>query len=490
MKKLLFALLLLGIALRVIVFFQNRSLFLDEANLARNIIEKPIDQFFQPLDYEQYAPPFFLIIEKANTILFGHTEFAMRLFPLVMGILTLLFFYLLLIKNFDAPYWLWFPLFLLCFSPELIRYSSEIKQYMVDTGLVTFLIWLTLQLKPKSWNNKMALLWVAIGVTAVWVSMPIVFILSGIGLFYIFSFFSTKNFQNLLQVSLVIGSWLLSFGLFYWMILRPSLATNLLIDYHQTHFFPLVPTNSEEWTKAGKIILGLYRIPFGFTGLAYFCGISLFLTGIYALFQQNKSQLILLGIPILSCLLASGLGFYSLMPRLSLFLIPLLLLICSYGIEYLWRLNRNWIKYPLMLLFLAMIPQKEGYRFFYQKLEIEELKPIMVKMQMDQKSADLIYLHNEAAPAFLFYQLLHKKPITFPQSKVHPARWDETPADLLAKEEAPDRFWFVFSHLISAHASQMRQDNLEAISDQYILVDKVETKGAGAYLFESKIKKK
>lgn len=56
--------LLGGIILRLHVYLSNRSLIIDEANLARNVVEGNWLQFLQPLKYEQYAPPIFLCLSK------------------------------------------------------------------------------------------------------------------------------------------------------------------------------------------------------------------------------------------------------------------------------------------------------------------------------------------------------------------------------------------------------------------------------------------
>ena len=55
--------LALGMALRLWYYLDARSLFIDEANLALNISELPYAGFFQPLGYQQYAPPLFLLID-------------------------------------------------------------------------------------------------------------------------------------------------------------------------------------------------------------------------------------------------------------------------------------------------------------------------------------------------------------------------------------------------------------------------------------------
>ena len=84
---------LFGIILRFVLYFQNRNLIIDEANIVRNLAERGFAGLTLPLSYEQYAPPVFLWIEKLASILFGYGEYAMRGFPLLCGIAALYAFY-------------------------------------------------------------------------------------------------------------------------------------------------------------------------------------------------------------------------------------------------------------------------------------------------------------------------------------------------------------------------------------------------------------
>src|SRR5690606_20568037 len=86
MYWLVIALIAIGIILRLYVYFQNRNLIIDEANVARNIAERGFAALALPLDYAQYAPPVFLWITKFFTMLFGMGEMALRLYPLLCGI--------------------------------------------------------------------------------------------------------------------------------------------------------------------------------------------------------------------------------------------------------------------------------------------------------------------------------------------------------------------------------------------------------------------
>jgi predicted membrane-bound mannosyltransferase len=109
------------------VYLQNRNLLLDEANVARNLFERDFTGLVKPLNYEQYAPPVFLWVEKLNAILFGFSEYALRLYPLLAGIASVFVMYALL-KRLVPMSALWFPLLLFVATHMLIRYSSELRQ--------------------------------------------------------------------------------------------------------------------------------------------------------------------------------------------------------------------------------------------------------------------------------------------------------------------------------------------------------------------------
>jgi len=79
-----------GIAISLIQYFSNRSLWVDEARLALNIITKDSCDLMNPLDYYQVAPIGFLFIEKAFSIVIPGSELGLRLFPLISFWISLL----------------------------------------------------------------------------------------------------------------------------------------------------------------------------------------------------------------------------------------------------------------------------------------------------------------------------------------------------------------------------------------------------------------
>src|ERR1044071_3254620 len=162
MERVIAALLiLLGALLRVRQYLTGRSLWADEAMLALNIVNRDFAGMFQPLDYDQGSPIGFLLVEKIFNTILGKNEFALRLFPLIVGLLSLWLFYLLL-KQITGGFGLLTALALFTFNPRLIYYSSEVKQYIVDVAFMIFLFLLAAPLLSTS-PRKRDFAWLALG---------------------------------------------------------------------------------------------------------------------------------------------------------------------------------------------------------------------------------------------------------------------------------------------------------------------------------------
>src|SRR5690349_1669120 len=87
--RVLTALVVIGIALRLWQYLAGTSLWLDEVMLSRNIVELPFGALLtQPLALDQVAPRGFLLVEKLVVLAFGPGELALRAFPAVCGLLT------------------------------------------------------------------------------------------------------------------------------------------------------------------------------------------------------------------------------------------------------------------------------------------------------------------------------------------------------------------------------------------------------------------
>lgn len=472
--------LLLGIFLRVMVYFQNRSLIIDEANLARNVVEKSGTDFFQSLDYEQYCPPIFMLLTKLNTHLWGVNEFSLKLIPLLGGIVLLLFFWFLLKIFVKESVVHWYLLLLLSFSTLAIRYSTEFKQYSLDALLTLILIYTALQFKGAKWTIKNTLFWLLLGGLMIWTSMPSIFILAAIGFAFLYESWRT---ERKIPIGLVVAGtfWLMNFGLYFWTVLYQDSTSDLLQDYHQNFFFEFLPTTTEDASRSVHLLLGMMTSITDRTALGLiFCALFLS-TGIYQIIKKKKFEALLLTLPILFALIASNLKLYSLIPRLSLFLIPLCLLLMGVGLNFAWEKIHKALKLPLFVLMIISIVNKDGYTYLVNKIEFEDSKAVFAFLAKNRATEDLIIVQHDAVPSFVFYNSMHDNAYHF--QPVYLAKWAEKPAAILPNQHwESKRFWLFFAHTFPNEKAAC----IESAKQIARPVQHYESKVAAAYAFDRK----
>ena len=201
-------LIAVGIVLRLRQYFVNRSLWVDEAMLAFNIVNRTFGALTLPLDFNQGAPIGFLFIEKFIILVLGNHDYILRLFPIFSGVLSIYLIYRIASEHFGKSGM--FAVLLFSISTSIIYYSSELKQYSSDVMFALLLTYLsTLCLKQEAHILNFILLGIA-GIFSVWVSHPSTFILAGIGLILVVEKILKKAYSQI--------PWILSIGMLmnYW----------------------------------------------------------------------------------------------------------------------------------------------------------------------------------------------------------------------------------------------------------------------------------
>ena len=442
----IFLALIVGVVLRIVVYSQNRSLIMDEANLARNIVEKNYSDFFKPLDYEQYAPPLFSCTLKSMTAIFGVNEYSLRVLSLLSGIASLFLMFLIAraLKINGLP--LLYVLLLYGLSTLAIRYSSELKQYSFDTFLcLLFLCWTLKKINQKV-NFSYAIQLSICGAVAVWTSMPIVFVLASIGtlLLYKSIVLSEVKFS---QLFLIGASWLFSFSIYFFLILKSDANSDYLQNFHSRYFFDFLPTDSKSLYQNFSLLLGIFRSIMDKTTVSLLGGFVFFGIGSYHLFKQNKWAACLLILPFLFCLIASHFGMYSLLERLCLFFIPFLTLVFGFGFWWSWKYSKTHIKVILLLFAVLSLINKKGYTYLWNKLEIENSKAMLMYLHKNKHKQEPILVHHTGVPAFVFYNEMHDAAFKF--DSAHLYNWNEILAEKGRQDlnlKSGDTYWMFFSH--------------------------------------------
>ncbi len=236
--------IIIGVILRLRQYIANRSLWLDEASLALNIVGRSFTGLTQPLDFEQGAPLGFLFIEKAVLLILGNQDYILRLFPLLSGLLSIYFMYLISKEYFGMPGL--FALSIFVVSWTLIYYSSELKQYSSDVLMSTGLIYLAFRVIQKDAGRREILLLGVSGFVSLWISHPAIFVLASIGLVLAIENLHRKAFFILAWILGIGAAWIIDFGAVYLVSLRHLMGNSYLQKFWQPFFMPLPPWRSPE----------------------------------------------------------------------------------------------------------------------------------------------------------------------------------------------------------------------------------------------------
>jgi hypothetical protein len=397
-------LLFLGTVLRLRQYLTGRSLWADEAMLALNVVNRGVAGLFRQLDYDQGAPIGFLLVEKIFNSILGPGEFALRLFPLLVGLFCLGLFYLLL-RRTTGHAGLLTAMALFAFNPRLIYYSSEVKQYILDVAVTILLLLLVAPLFGAS-PGKKDYAWLGLaGLAALWFSHPSLFVLAGIGLSLVILAVKRRDVSGLKWVLGMGVAWLLNVAFLYLLVLNDLRQNAYMREYWQGAFLPWPPSSDPGWFA--RAIEQSISVQFGIPYAVLFV-FALMLVGWILLFLQNRSYAVAFGGIALITLIASGLQLYPVFERMVLFLVPIGLILLGKTVEVLYqRLQRYQLVGAISGLILAGFllygPVVTSLQSFVAPKYFEHIRPAMEHLRESWKDGDALYVSYGALPAFRYY---------------------------------------------------------------------------------------
>lgn len=396
-----YVIIAIGILLRIAVFTHNRALEVDEANVARNLFERDFAGLLQPLSYLQFAPPGFLWVSKLMGMLFGYGEQALRFFPLLCGIASLWLVYEVL-KRLVSNMVLWYPLALLATGYIYLYYSTEVKPYMPDVAIALGLLLMALKTgfdtdKPK----KFLLRWLLAGLLAMWFSMPSVFVLAGVGLYYLYPAFKEKS-PNLKPVLAVIAGWLVMFAADYFLLLKAGMEVKDLNIYHEAFFVEGLP-----FTEHNKVIFRALFADAAGGDMGIIFHFLLFLTGAVYLVYRHQVKAFLLLTPLVALYIASALHLFTLASRVALFSMPLILLVVAMGCAWIFSIPNMVPKVLISLLALVNLGNFQKLNYFAEPLLFEEFRDALDEVVQAQIPGERFHVNILLEPVYVYYTDIH-----------------------------------------------------------------------------------
>lgn len=402
-----------GVGLRVWQYLANSSLFVDEAALARNIIDRSPTALFRGLDYAQTAPLGFLLVQKGIVTLLGTSEYALRAWPLGCGLLALVLFWSVA-KRVLSGWAVTFAVGLFSLGTPFIYFSSLVKQYSSDVAVAILLLLVSIEIRRRGVTSKSAWLFGGIGAVAVWLSQPAVFILSGIAAGFIILVLRERDraaAQRLIATGILWGLSAAGAAIF---ALRHLSATDQEFFRWSwaDDFMPMPPQNPSDllWMfNRLTWMFGRFGSGMGHThgGLNYpwslvFTVVTL--AGLWALWKTRRDVALFLLLPIAFVATMSAAEIYPFSARLIVFLTPSLLLATAAGADYLLTAWPTRLKFlvPGSLAVLGGAPIYAAATSL-PPYWLQHIRPVIEHVNAFRLPGDGVYVYYGAGQAFRYY---------------------------------------------------------------------------------------
>jgi 4-amino-4-deoxy-L-arabinose transferase-like glycosyltransferase len=466
------ALLLLAISvgIRFYQYLWDRSLWVDEAALANNILTRGFGELATTLSDNQAAPLGFLYLERAVTLIGGPGEYSLRFVPFVAGLVALLLFWDVA-RRLLSPSAALVGLGLFAVSPRIVYYAAEVKQYSTDVALGLALLAVFIRIRSEGLDSRNALIFGVSGAVGVWFSQTLVFYLAALGMALVLDQRSMLQ-QHFSRFAAVAGVWVASSSV------AILVSRNMVSGHHpfldswwSAGFLPLPPSSAADWSVWGAAYLRLFRDPLGFTvpvlaALACLFGIAWLLRG------RRFADAALLAGPLCLTMLAAGLRLYPFGDtvnhggRVLLFLAPVVLLLVAHGVAETagaFRVRPSVLALGLLAPFLilrfepaVLVPLYRAFpgavhwvfipplpRF---DIDSQPVGQVLRRVVADSEPSDRYYVYTVAGPTFAYYaDRLGLDPTQYVRGAAEGTTVDDVRSDLQPLRGS-HRVWVVFAY--------------------------------------------
>lgn len=525
------AIVLLGIALRLAMYASDRGLWLDEAMQATSIVNRTIPELMQPpLEFNQVGTPVFLAAERLAVEAFGPSEMALRLVPLIAGCLSLVFF-LLAVRLCVSPGAALIALALFALSEPMVYYASEVKSYSCGMLATCIILWAAMRIHVRAFATREIIIFSVITTLLVWLQVSVIFIAAA--MFAVLVSMAWLGGHRKAAVVACVGGAVTagSFLVMYKLFIAPT--TSAYFDSAMAHYYvalggymPMPPKSLQdlEWffTTPFEFFIDPMGLPtFGLMALSACIGLAIF-------WKQNRFMLLVLVAPFALALVASAIrqypfitrGHYDtlLMGRNILFLAPLAFVLIGGGLHRLAESLRPTARQlPALAVLIAL-----AYPAFYTAKQIkdpsrgaQDIRPALKQIKDQWQEGDAVYLGWSANIMFEYYgqrfglersillnndaSTVRKQPpgtladpaivpsfLSSPEVWVRMSDWKTMEQILLPKIEArkPKRIWVLFAY----HSDSFGYAEAKFITHQLAKRGKCEkvisTTGVGLFLCE------
>jgi hypothetical protein len=382
--------------------------------VALNVATRSWGGLLRPLDYDQSAPPLFLWLEKLAIGVAGPNELALRAPALLAGILSVPLLFWLARRVLDER-GAAIAAAVGAFSPLLIQHSNEAKPYALDllTALVLLLLGLRWSDRPAS--PKRAWIMGMAGVVSIALSIPAVFVLTGIGLALWSSPESARPPRG--RLAAVVCAWVAIFAVIYVGIYRPAALNPYMQQYWESSMLtfghPQWPGHAWQLVRdvVWQTLAGGPTAPSPAERLPVQLGAAFALVccaaGFVVLAKRGERRLVLtLLSPVALAVIGAMLGLYPIAARLMLFVVPSLIIPLVVALSNVpGRLPGSGTRAFGGLLGVVVLLPPLGHVIpaASQPTFYEHVRPVIEDFNRHAPAGEPIYVYAATLPMWAFY---------------------------------------------------------------------------------------
>lgn len=434
-----FSLVLLAVALRTAEYAHNKAIWLDEAYVALNVLDRDYAGLLKPMEWGQAAPLGFLFAERFAVECAGSGEYALRLVPYLAALAGAVLFWWVLRRWVSAqatP----IALALFALSPALTRYAGEVKPYSTDVLVTLVLVALATLCMERMSPIRITALALG-GAAAIWCAYPAAFVLAGAGATLTVRVCAQRRWVVLPGLILIGAVWLASFAWYYRVSLRALGGNAEVMGWWAEYFMPLPPRSLADLNWFVRTFFDFWSTTVGVpaVGIAAFA----FILGALSLVFRNRYLLLLLLSPLAVALAASGLGRYPFTDRFVLFAVPLALPVLAEGFEVVRKRTRTRLLYGLLAVVMLVQPAIGGLRTLAAPDPAQGVRPAYDYLVERYQRGDVVYLYHWAQFPFRYCLKRDGRDIDFHAGITSRGDWPYYVKDLEALPKNR-RVWLVF----------------------------------------------
>jgi hypothetical protein len=391
--------MLVGAAWRVIQYSRSASLYVDEAALALGIINHDLTGLFGRLDYGQVAPSGFRLAVKACAVVFGESEWSLRLFPFLCGLAALPVFYFVAGRLLPRPAAAVATVLFSLATPVAV-YSALLKPYSSDVLFALIVLAATHHLISSTGDRSRLVL--TAGVFAAFFSQAALLVLAACGVVVVID--ALRHHRRLRPRLIVVAAWAVAVLINAWWNLSIMRAADraYMLRFWEPFFMPLEWPAGVQW-----LWLRFYDLivdgPWPNGSLQYQMPkvwAVLIASGVIASLRQGTSGLLLLAPPIVAVAAAAA-GAYPLANRTGLFLVPIVLLLAVSGARQLvaWAGTRAAAIVPTLLIPLGIVSVLK----FPPHFRPEHIRPSLQYMASHLQPDDRVWVYYGGTRGYEYY---------------------------------------------------------------------------------------